>query len=284
MKLKNSLAKLCNVVFLMSFFFDSHILAETATYTTKEYDFPRKTGLVTPEDKNDRHYVSVPVKADLPSRFDWREQVPGGLTPVRSQGNCGSCWSFAINAQLSDLYALKNPFFSRLVFAPQLSVSCDSRNSGCGGGYFHALDFFKTFGAVDESQFKYSASDERCASNLSPLVKIKNWFYVGASDREPTTEELKTALLLYGPLSIEIAASSAFMNYGGGVYNNCNSMRVNHMITLVGFDDSTQSWIVKNSWGESWGENGYGRIVYVQNRSGQKCLSVGSTAAAIILE
>jgi C1A family cysteine protease len=279
------LVKLISIIYLMSFFFDSHIAFgdETkATYTTKDYGKTFSTGLVKPSEQSKPKYVSMPNDFVLPKKFSWREQTPGGLNPPIFQNNCGSCWSFSINQTLADLYVIKNPFFARLVFAPQLNVSCDKSQYGCGGGYFSAIDFFKKFGAVDESQFPYSASNEKCKKNLTPLVKIKDWFLIGQENREPTIDELKRALILYGPLSIEIAASNAFMSYSSGVYNNCNSNRVNHMIELVSFNDDEKAWEIKNSW-DGWGyDGGYGKIVYEDLR-GNKCLSVGSTAAAIII-
>jgi C1A family cysteine protease len=276
------IAKIFSLVFLMSFFFNSDVLvAEAKTYSTKNYNKVFSTGLKKPSKDDNKKYVSVPLATDLPKTFDWRLQVPGGLSEAFDQKNCGSCWINAILGQLQDVMLLKYPLNSKIYFARQESVSCDRKNSGCQGGWYSAWDYIKENGISDESQFPYQARNLRCPDGLTPLKKIKDWFYVGAGENsEPTIEELKTALVYFGPLTFTVNAS--FGNYSSGVFNNCNRGRTNHMVLAVGYTED--AWIIKNSWGTDWGtEGGY---IYIQmlNSKNLKCNRIGENASAIILE
>lgn len=217
------------------------------------------------------------MSMELPSHFDWRDQVPGAFEPARNQGSCGSCWAFATTGTVETAYAIFYPG-KKIDLAEQQILDCSGAGS-CGGGYYDALDYARSTGVPDEAQNPYTARDTRCKSSAQPVAKIASWQYVG--DGEPTTEEIKAAIYQYGPVSVTVNGS--FSSYSGGVYNRCNYSGTNHMVMLVGWDDKEQYWIMRNSWGTSWGEAGYMRIKW-EGSPGRKCNRVGETAAYVVFE
>ncbi len=214
------------------------------------------------------------VEQKLPSRWDWRER--NGVTPIKNQGSCGSCWAFGTVAAFESAIMIGT---GKLVnMSEQQLVSCSPSYGSCGGGFF-AFDFYKQKGASYRSDFPYTGSNSSCKTQAVQNEKVISWGYVGSENRAPTTLELKAAIFNYGAVAVTVAAGAgAFMNYRSGVYNGCASGRTDHIVALVGWDDATQTWILKNSWGTSWGEEGYMRIKYT-GTNGNKCNSVGEMAA-----
>jgi len=125
-------------------------------------------------------YVQMDVPADLPWSFDWRD-MPGGLTPIKNQRGCGSCWAFGTTAALEE--AIKIRTGKEVILSEQEIVSC-SRYGSCGGGNF-AHGYQSNPGQSLASEFPYTASDQRCKSGLSHEFKIKRWGYVGSNSRPP---------------------------------------------------------------------------------------------------
>lgn len=211
----------------------------------------------------------------MPKDFDWRRLLGNGLQPIRNQKSCGSCWAFAVTAVVEAIHMLKFGH-SDLDLAEQTLVSSCEQGGSCSGGYFNAFDYLRSPGLPAETEDPYVARNTSCKSNLNPKAKIVRWAYVGASGREPTTAELKAAIYRYGPIAVDVNAS--FGAYSGGVYDRCNTSGTDHMVTLEGWDDRDQAWIMRNSWGEEWGENGYMRIKYT-DAQGRKCNGIGRVAA-----
>ncbi|HHZ20789.1 MAG TPA: hypothetical protein GX391_09830 [Firmicutes bacterium] len=199
----------------------------------------------------------------LPSRFDWREQ--GGVTPVKNQGNCGSCWAFAATGVLECNIKIKDK--TTVDLSEQYLVSCNSDGWGCNGGWW-PHKYHVSPGAVLESCFPYQARDVACKSSCAHPYKIDSWGYVGSANGVPSVDAIKTAIYQYGPVAVAVAADSYFQSYTGGVFNRNSSSQVNHAVVLVGWDDSQQCWILRNSWGSGWGESGYMRIKYGVNQVG----------------
>ncbi|MFP4343692.1 MAG: C1 family peptidase [Anaerolineales bacterium] len=101
-----------------------------------------------------------------------------------------------------------------------------------------------------------------CDHNGCTPVEISDWAYVGTSSSVPATSAIKQAIYGHGPVAAAVCVNTAFQNYGGGVSTGPGCTSVNHAIVLVGWDDVHQAWILRNSWGPNWGENGYMRIGY----------------------
>jgi hypothetical protein len=167
--------------------------------------------------------------------------------------------------------------------AEQFPLSCAKtllkEDWSCNGGLF-AYDIFKSpWGAVNESDFPYSASDEACKSGLSYHEKIIDWASIDPYNSMPSVEQIKSAMYQYGPIGVAVAVDNAFSSYRGGVHKTCNSTSgLNHAVVLVGWNDADGGyWIMRNSWGQSWGEGGYMRIAY-------GCDQIGSWANYVVVE
>jgi C1A family cysteine protease len=220
------------------------------------------------------------VLKDLPSKFDWRDQVT--LPPIRNQRNCGSCWSFSVLRCVESAYIIQKSVDPiKFDLAEQTLVSSCEQGGSCRGGYFTALNYVRDKGVPFESEDPYTARNSSCKAPFDETNNILKWYYVGAPGREPTLDELKSALITYGPLSVTVNGS--FYGYASGVYNKCNRNSTNHMVTITSYDDETQSWGVDNSWGTGFGEKGKIRMRY-HDKNGKKCNRIGERAAYVIIE
>lgn len=217
-----------------------------------------------------RHYLQDTLKAtdELPSRFDWRDKVD---VLVRSQENCGSCWAFATVSPLEYLYSYKTNLDMHL--SEQYLVSCNTHNYSCNGGWWDYDDLIKN-GVVLFDDYPYDSKDEKCKRNPKKFdgIKVIKWGYTGDK-----IEQIKTAIMKYGPVIAGVAVDQEFYNYLDGVYDHDSDEHVNHAIVLVGWDDTLRSWILRNSWSYMWGSEGYMYIQYGVS-------SVGTDAAYVIAE
>ena len=207
----------------------------------------------------------------LAASFDWRT-VNGQnyVSPVKNQGSCGSCWAFGTVAPLEAKLLISGGGLADL--SEQYLVSCNNNGWSCSGGWWaHDYHYNKKVsgefeaGSVLESIFPYTASGSACNPPHAHSQKIESWKYVGSSFGVPSVEAIKTAIATYGPVAAAVCVGSAFSNYHSGIFstdekNVCKTGQVNHAVVLVGWDDATDTWIMKNSWGTGWGESGYMRI------------------------
>lgn len=211
----------------------------------------------------------VDFKTDIPETYDLRDKI----TPIKNQGNCGSCWAFALTAQLEDALKLFGKYPGAL--SQQYLNSCSKASNGCNGGYFEsARDLMAPKGAPLFSAWPYLPRNEKCQT-LPVAGSGVEWGYVGARGRAPSEEEIKKVIVKYGPPAVDVYADNAFMSYRGGDYNACRSGGSNHMINIVGWKPGF--WLVRNSWGTSWGENGFGWIK-MRGSNGRLCNNLASVA------
>lgn len=221
-----------------------------------------------------RNLEPVPEsKAALPASYDSRLQ--GLVTAVRDQGGCGSCWAFGTVSAME--IALRKGGAPLTDLSEQFLISCNKDGWDCGGGltaskyHYGTLGYSQTVaGAVLESTKPYIAADGTCGSAYPHPYRASGWqFLTGSEWTMPTNDQIKNAILTYGSVTAGVCVDNGWYSYSTGVYraaintaNNVCGGSTNHQIVLVGWNDATQSWILRNSWGKSWGENGYMRIAY----------------------
>eukprot|EP01123_Difflugia_compressa_P002191 TRINITY_DN128_c1_g1_i3.p1 TRINITY_DN128_c1_g1~~TRINITY_DN128_c1_g1_i3.p1 ORF type:complete len:321 (+),score=70.05 TRINITY_DN128_c1_g1_i3:59-1021(+) len=213
----------------------------------------------------------LPIKSiTVPDTYDWRNQ--DRVTPVKDQAQCGSCWAFSTVENVESIYMIANNIGSSGMkpLSPQQIVDCDTTDSGCeGGDPPTAYAYIMSAGGLEtDANYPYTAQDGTCAFDSSEIaVKISNWKYATSNDDEST---MQSNLVSWGPLSICVDAEP-WQDYTSGIMNaaDCGDS-LDHCVQAVGYDtsSSTPFWIVRNSWGTSWGENGYIRLQYGQDTCG----------------
>jgi len=196
-----------------------------------------------------------------PAEFDWRNYSSNNwMTSVKDQASCGSCWAFSALGAVESAYNIyNNDSTIDLDLSEQELVSCCFNSSVCplsakceGGQPDESLNYTKYNGTTDESCFAYTHTNDscgnRCADAANRTYTINDWGWI-----VNTTSAMKQALIDYGPLSVGVY-------WNGTAFDN--SSDENHAVVLVGYNDSSSEWIIKNSWGTGWGDNGYGTISY----------------------
>ncbi|XP_047248200.1 dipeptidyl peptidase 1 [Girardinichthys multiradiatus] len=251
---------------------------EHEMYTLQELHY-RAGG---PASRNPVHVRPAPVDAGLakmaaalPEHWDWRN-VDGVsfVSPVRNQASCGSCYSFATMGMLEARVRILTNNSDAPVLSPQQVVSCSEYSQGCDGGFPYLIGkYIQDFGIVEESCFPYIAKDSPCGlpQNCGRMYTAEygyvGGFYGGCSETAMMLELVKN-----GPMAVALEVYSDFMHYKGGIYHHTgladsiNPFEVtNHAVLLVGYGRCHKTgqkyWIVKNSWGAQWGEEGYFRIL-----------------------
>ncbi|MGB8657030.1 MAG: C1 family peptidase [Candidatus Zixiibacteriota bacterium] len=210
--------------------------------------------------------IEAPPGAKFDPVFDWRTHVgpygTTGVTSVKDQGNCGSCWAFAAIGHLESMVKIYGEV--ELNLSEQQSVSCLTQGHGCTTGWYSeaCYDLFKTTGAVDEACMPYHANDtDPCIQNqCEKWAKISG--YSAVTNNVPSIK----AALANGPVKTNMTVEDTFQTYTGGCYNKPCFNPTNHSVLIVGWDDTMcggqGAWIVKNSWGPGWGDHGFFYIRY----------------------
>ncbi|KAI6190798.1 Cathepsin L-like cysteine proteinase [Aphelenchoides bicaudatus] len=195
-----------------------------------------------------------------PAHFDWRDK--GVVTPVKAQGQCGSCWAFATAATVETSYAIGHGVLRNL--SEQELLDCNLDNNACNGGDVDkAFDFVRQHGLMLEDEYPYVAHRQNsCALHESDnTTKLEMAYFIN-----PEEHSIIEWLVTFGPVNVGISVPPDMKPYTGGVYRpsdwDCQFNVLGlHALNIVGYgtsEDGEKYWIVKNSWGQSWGiENGY---------------------------
>jgi cathepsin L len=220
-----------------------------------------------------------PSLGALPDTVDWRTK--GYVTDIKDQGQCGSCWAFSSTGALEGQHFAKA---SKLVsLSEQNLVDCSRKqgNMGCNGGLMdYAFTYIKENNGIDtETSYPYQATDHQCRFKPADVGATDTGFVDVKSKDESA---LQQAVATIGPISVAIDAShSSFQLYRHGVYNEprCSPTNLDHGVLAVGYgtDQSSGSdyWLVKNSWGKSWGMQGY--IMMTRNKNNQCGIATASS-------
>jgi C1A family cysteine protease len=184
-----------------------------------------------------------------PSSVDWRTQ--GAVTAVKNQGQCGSCWSFSATGSIEGAVQIKTGQLTPL--SEQQLVDCDTTDGGCNGGLMdYAFRYVIKNGLCSESAYPYKAYRSTCkSSSCQTAATIRSY-----KDVTSYSSSSLEAAIAVGPVSIAIEADQrAFQFYNGGVLSSGCGTSLDHGVLAVGY--TSDAWIVKNSWGASWGDKGY---------------------------
>jgi C1A family cysteine protease len=230
------------------------------------------------------HIVKVTNAA--PAAWDWRDK--GYVSPVKDQGSCGSCWAFSTVANLEGLYYKKKG--TMVTMSEQMLVDCDTYDSACNGGLMeYAFTWLQENGGImTDTDYPYKGYKSSCRSDASKYVDmtITGYTKLGSSSStwDPVDEEeIKEFLYETGPLAVALNANP-LQTYSSGILDKtssqCPTSGINHAVTMVGYGTAEKDyWIVKNSWGKSWGESGYFRIRRGNGTCGINCYITTATVS-----
>jgi C1A family cysteine protease len=194
----------------------------------------------------------------IPESIDWREK--NAVTNVKDQGQCGSCWSFSSTGAIEGAWAIATG--SLINLSEQQLIDCSKKygNLGCNGGLMdNAFEYVIDNGQCSDKEYPYTASGGNCHS-CKMVAALKDCY-----DIPPNNQlALKEAVALNGPVSIAIEADTRiFQSYSSGVITSSTcGTNLDHGVLIVGYgeENGIKYWLVKNSWGASWGEDGYVKI------------------------
>jgi len=226
--------------------------------------------------------------AGLPESWDWRNV--GGVnyvSPVRNQEHCGSCFTFASLATIEARLRIATKNRAQTILSPQQAINCNIYAQGCNGGFPYPVAKFGTdFSLVDEACLPYQSETGQCSdtcSSPSARIKLKQPRFVGGYFGACNEAAMMRELVTSGPLTVGFLCGPGVMAYQSGIFTlgplasdqklSSQALRLaaegvhewektSHSVSIVGYgvENGTKFWIVKNSWGTDWGEDGYIRV------------------------
>lgn len=243
---------------------------------------PHATGHVRRPDKD--HLIALShsrfkdhlrqLKA-IPTPPKWDSRSLGFVGPIKDQGQCGSCWDFSGTGTIEIAFNKSGigggP--TSFILSEEYSLSCYRSGQCNGDDNTTILEWAKSTGLPLTADYGgYTAAPGSCLYRPGmTLYQPDDWGFAdgsGGSGVTPTPD-IKSAIMQYGAVGCGIATDDAFQNYDPTtVFEDTGATTIDHDVILVGWDDSTGSWILRNSWGTDWGEAGYMRIAYGANLVG----------------
>lgn len=272
--------------------FVNKINSHQSSWTAKHYDFMENmkiTDLVRMAGGKNSKIINKPKPAptdeatrkladSLPDNFDWRD-ISGTsfVSPVRNQGACGSCYAFGSLGMNEARLRVATNNTVQTIFSTQDIVECSEYSQGCDGGFPYLIGgkYAEDYGLVEESCNPYTGKDGACSTKKACDRSYSTRYqYVGGFYGACNEALMQIELVKNGPVAVAFEVYNDFMTYSGGIYHHTflkdidnfgfNPFQLtNHAVLLVGYgteEGGEKYWIVKNSWGEGWGENGFFRI------------------------
>ncbi|KAL3640291.1 hypothetical protein CASFOL_015259 [Castilleja foliolosa] len=206
---------------------------------------------------------------ELPESVDWRKK--GAVAPIKNQGTCGSCWAFSTVAAVEGINQIVTG--ELITLSEQELVDCDrTENAGCSGGLMDdAFQFIVSNGGMDtESDYPYKGIDGKC----DPARKNAKVVSIDGYEDVPQNEKALQKALAYQPVSVAIEASGrALQLYSSGIFTGKCGTDLDHGVVAVGYgtEKGLDYWVVRNSWGSDWGENGYFKLERNVKEPSGKC-------------
>lgn len=238
-----------------------------ADQTVEEF-VGNRLGLSSPTRSHQKLWKGMPYLGmdfysgeELPSRVDWVEQ--GAVTPVKDQGQCGSCWTFSTTGSLEGAY--QSASGNLVALSEQQLVDCCKvdGDSGCGGGDMDsAFTYFESHRICSEDSYAYKQMSGTCQEDTCSEV-IPQGGVIGFKDVPANDEHALMEAVAQQPVSVAVqAGQKAFQMYDSGILTQSCTANVDHAVLLVGYgtEDGVDYWKIKNSWGANWGEDGYIRL------------------------
>ncbi|CAL5198996.1 unnamed protein product [Lathyrus oleraceus] len=232
------------------------------------------TGLKISSQISSSKMESIPIlfnsNDDVPTNFDWRQQ--GVVTNVKNQNSCGCCWAFTAVAAVEGIVKIKTGDLISL--SEQQLVDCDKQSHGCKGGTIDSAfeSIVNDQGILRETDYPYKGVDtQTCQLNgqIQAGAQINSYATVTPNDEQQLLQAVAQQ-----PVSAAISVGDEFKKYMHGVYSGSCGTDLNHAVTIVGYgisEEGIKYWLVKNSWGENWGENGYMRVLRESDETGGQC-------------
>lgn len=204
----------------------------------------------------------------VPTNFDSRDKWGSCIHEIRDQQQCGSCWAFGASEALSDRFCIDSNGAIDVVLSPEDLVQCDSVDQGCNGGYLAVVwRHLQNVGVASDSCYPYTSGNGvtgTCKSSCSDGETFNRYKCKSQSIVEATTyDQIRQAIYEGGPMEVAFDVYSDFMNYSGGIYQHVTGyLEGGHAVKILGFgvENGLKYWLCANSWGTSWGEEGFFRI------------------------